>query len=122
MACIVNCSNPVRALAIVDAFNARIMNALAALKGQGKFTGGLEPYGFELAEDGESLLAVKREQRAIRKARVLRARGLTLRAVALALEEAGLKSRKGSRFTPTQVLRMLDVKRSKRARACSTPT
>jgi len=52
---------------------------------QGEYTGGEAPYGRRVAADGERLEEDPNEQAARATARELRARGLSLRAVAVEL-------------------------------------
>jgi hypothetical protein len=66
------------------------------------------PFGFTLNVDGVRLVANKREQGTIARARALRARGLSLRATAARLAAEGHASRAGRQFLAQQVARMLD--------------
>ena len=86
-----------------------VADALRRLREAGKYAGGGKPYGFEVGPDDETLRAVALEQEAITKARSLRERGLSLRAIARTLEEIGLRSRSGGKFDPKQISRMLRV-------------
>jgi hypothetical protein len=52
-------------------------------------------------------MAARHERATIARARDLRARGLSLRAVAAKLASEGRVSRRGRRFLPAQVARML---------------
>jgi hypothetical protein len=65
------------------------------------------PYGFGLAPDGVTLVRDDDEQRAIRHARYLHVRGMSLRRIAQALSEQGYVSRVGTPLTHRQVARML---------------
>ena len=103
------------AIKIAETFDARITAALAELHRTGKYTGGWEPFGFALGNDGKTLIAVDDEQHAIARARELKANfpKMSLRAIAQLLEEAGLLSRRSKDqkpriFKPTQIKRMLD--------------
>ncbi len=84
----------------------RTATALRHKAAQGEFTGGAAPYGFRLADDGEHLAPVEGEQAAVAEARSLRARGLSLRAIAEALWEKGIGSRVGRPLAPAQIARM----------------
>jgi len=91
-----------------EATGERTSAALAHKKRQGEYTGGRVPYGWSVAADGVNLVAVESEQAVIREARALRAAGLSLRAVAAELEAAGLCTRKGGRWAPTQIKRLVE--------------
>jgi len=86
---------------------ARTRDALAAKRARGERVGSV-PFGFALDADGVRLVAVEHERAAIARARELRARGLTLRAVAVRLAAEGHTSRAGRAFFAPQVARMLD--------------
>jgi hypothetical protein len=90
---------------------ARTTAALAAKRARGERVGSV-PFGFALHADGVRLVANLRERATIARARRLRARGLSLRAVAARLADEGCVSRTARRFTAEQVARML----SRRAR------
>jgi hypothetical protein len=83
-------------------------------KVEGKKTGGDVPYGYQLAADGETLLANLDEQRVIAKVRKLRPNH-SLRAIARKLKEAGIFPRSydpqdpasASEFQAVQIRRML---------------
>jgi hypothetical protein len=83
-------------------------------KVEGKKTGGDVPYGYQLAADGETLLANLDEQRVIVKVRKLRPNH-SLRAIARKLKEAGIFPRSydpqdptsTSEFQAVQIRRML---------------
>jgi DNA invertase Pin-like site-specific DNA recombinase len=86
---------------------ARTRAALAVKRARGERIGAV-PFGFALDVDGVRLVANKREQRTIARARALRARGLSLRATAVRLAAEGHASRAGKQFLAQQVARMLD--------------
>ena len=86
---------------------ARTKAALAAIRARGQKTGGGVPFGYSLADDGRTLVAVATEQATIARARDLAAEGRSLRAVAAALAAEGHASRKGGVFAAPQVARML---------------
>jgi DNA invertase Pin-like site-specific DNA recombinase len=73
----------------------------------GEFIGGQPPYGSRLGPDGVRLIESAEEQEVLAAARRLRAAGLSLRSVACQLNAEGLRSRKGKRFTHSQVARMV---------------
>lgn len=74
---------------------------------QGEYTGGAVPYGYRLAPDGGRVEPLPNELAVVEKARRLRSSGLSLRAVARELEQAGVRSRAGRSFAATQVARMI---------------
>lgn len=86
---------------------ARTTAALAAKRARGERVGAV-PFGFALHADGVRLVADRGEQTTIARARRLRARGLSLRAVASRLAVEGRVSRSGRRFMAEQVARMLN--------------
>jgi DNA invertase Pin-like site-specific DNA recombinase len=85
---------------------ARTRAALAAKRARGERVGAV-PHGFALHADGMRLVAAKREQATIARARELRSIGLSLRAVAAELGAEGRVSRRGTPFLPSQIARML---------------
>src|SRR5580700_4569263 len=87
---------------------ARTTAALAVIRARGQKTGGSVPYGYSLAADGRTLVAVESEQATIARARALAAEGRSLRAVAIQLAAEGHVSRKGVPFFAAQVGRMVD--------------
>ena len=72
---------------------------------QGEYIGGHIPYGFAVV-NGE-LAAHAQEQQVIEQARTLHAQGLSLRKVAAALQQHGIRARTGARFHPGQIQRMI---------------
>lgn len=93
--------------ALREQHGALISRALRQLQAEGKYTGGNEPFGMRVSRDGETLVPVKHEQRAIARARELRGQGMSLRGVAGTLEEEGFRSREGTRFHGSQIRRMV---------------
>lgn len=86
---------------------ARTTAALAVIRARGQKTGGSVPYGYTLAADGRTLVAVEHEQATIARARALAVEGRSQRAVAAQLAAEGHVSRKGVAFFAAQVGRML---------------
>jgi DNA invertase Pin-like site-specific DNA recombinase len=86
---------------------ARTCAALAAKRARGERVGSV-PYGFALDIDGVKLVADRREQATILRARLYHARGLSLRAIAGRLAAEGRVSRNSRPFLAQQVARMLD--------------
>ena len=81
--------------------------AIAKRTVEGKKTGGLEPYGYEVGPDGETLREKPSEQRVIATARKLHDAGHSLREIARRLAQRSMRSRKDETFHPTQIQRML---------------
>jgi site-specific DNA recombinase len=82
-----------------QAIGERTRAALSHLRAQGRRTSGIAPYGYGFDQDG-ALLEVPAELAIAGRARAMRARGLSLRAISSALEEAGVVSRGGRPFAP----------------------
>ena len=76
----------------------------------GEFTGGEPPYGYRRGSDGLHLAREPREQEVIAHARRLRARGLSLRAIAARLLRRGMRSRAGRPFAHPQIGRMIALR------------
>jgi hypothetical protein len=72
---------------------------------RGEYIGGRPPYGFQNVNG--LLVEVPHELDAIRQARELRARPMTLRAVAGELEARGILSRTGRTFAAEDIRRMV---------------
>jgi DNA invertase Pin-like site-specific DNA recombinase len=83
----------------------RTTAALAHKKANGEKLGGECPYGFTCV-DGKLLPDVT-EQRTIRRIEELKASGHSSREIAKALTKEGLLTRKGTRWTHTQILRII---------------
>lgn len=81
--------------------------ALDDLRADGKKTGGLVPYGFTAGKKTGKLQVNPVEQAVIARAQRLRARGLSLRAIAATLNGEGRLNREGNHFDPTAIRRML---------------
>jgi len=91
-----------------DVIAERTSMAMRHLQAQGRHIGGQVPFGFRVV-DG-LLVSLPEEQEAMRFAKNLRGRGLSLRSIARILEQEGFQSRTGLRFDPKQVHRMLSSK------------
>ena len=65
------------------------------------------PFGYELAEDGETLIGVPEEQEAITLVLELRSRGETLRHIAETLDSLGYTPKKGGAWTTNVINRIL---------------
>jgi site-specific DNA recombinase len=84
----------------------RTAAALAQKRAQGQKTGGAVPYGYR-ADDQGRLIPHAGEQKAIRRIQELRADGYSYANIAAALEREGIKTRRGTAFQPTQIVRIL---------------
>jgi DNA invertase Pin-like site-specific DNA recombinase len=90
-----------------EAIGERTSAAMRHKADLGEYIGGAPPYGYRLADDGVQLVPDEREQLVLAEARRLSGAGLSLRAVARALDHLGLCSRNGRPFAAVQVQRML---------------
>lgn len=81
--------------------------AMNKRRAEGKKLGGEPPYGYRTAADGETLVRLRSEQRVISIVRLMRARGMSLRAIAAGLAKRKIKSRTNKRFEATQIQRIL---------------
>jgi site-specific DNA recombinase len=84
----------------------RTKAAMRHKQAKGEFTGGPTPFGFRLAADGVRLEADAAEQRVLQLIDDLKGQGMSVRAIARALDLDGTPSR-GSRWHPTTVARLL---------------
>jgi len=84
----------------------RMLAGRRAKSERGGFIGGIAPFGFK-AVDGE-LVALEGEQAVIARITVLKAQGASLRSIAQALDAEGLRPKRGTRWHPTQVARVLE--------------
>ena len=86
----------------------RTRSAMAVKKSNGQRVGAV-PFGFDLADDGRTLIPNEREHAIIRDMRTMKASRMTLREIALALTERGVptKTGKASRWTHQAVARIL---------------
>ncbi len=91
-----------------DLVSERTTAALALKKANGQRTGGV-PYGFDLADDGSTLVENLAEQAVIRDIRSMRARGMKLKQIAGTLTERHIatKTGKSERWTHQAVARIL---------------
>ncbi len=83
----------------------RTRQALQRKREKGERIGGRPRYGWTVI-NGE-LVPESNEQEAITRMKALRAKGFTTRQVVKALREEGVRTRKGTAFTQTQVMRIL---------------
>ena len=84
---------------------ARTRSALAVKKARGERIGSLQ-YGFDLGDDGKTLVRNEAEQAIITKVKQLRAEGVPNRRIAIVLADEGKMSRNGRIFASMQLSRM----------------
>jgi site-specific DNA recombinase len=84
----------------------RTRAAMAAKRRRGEMIG-KPPYGHRLGEDGKTLVLDQAEQEVIRRAVEMRRAGTSLRAISIALNGEGRRSRSGNTFDHKQVINML---------------
>ena len=92
-----------------EAIGERTQTALQYLRSKGRCVSRFAPYGFTKTPAG-ALERVEDEQAVIDEANRLRRQGLSLRAVARRLWDAGHRSRRGTPFGPGQVLQMVTAR------------
>lgn len=90
-----------------EAIGERTAAAMQHKAKAGEYTGGRARFGFKVSNDGVALVPDEAEQTAIAEARALRARGLSLRAVAKELEAKGFRARSGRTLDSKQIARMV---------------
>src|SRR4051812_13082101 len=73
-----------------DRIRERIVEVKTDQRNRNRYLGGKIPFGWRVGEDGE-LVQVPEQQRAIKQARKLRAKGLSLRAISAALATNGIR-------------------------------
>jgi len=83
----------------------RTRQALARKKEKGERIGGRPRYGWQVV-DGK-LIPEPEEQRAIRRMQELKGQGYSTREIVEALKREGIRTRKGTWFNQTQVVRVL---------------
>ena len=91
-----------------EAIGERTATAMQHKAARGEYCGGRAPFGFRVAADGEMIEPDAVEQGAIELAKKMRAEEHSLRDVARALEDAGIRSRTGRTFSPVQIARIVD--------------
>ena len=86
----------------------RTRSAMAVKRANGQRIGAI-PYGFDLADDGSTLVPNESEQAVIRDIQAMRARGMKLQQIADAVTERGVptKTGKSNRWTHQAVARIL---------------
>jgi DNA invertase Pin-like site-specific DNA recombinase len=88
-----------------EVISERTSNTMQHMKSEGKYTGGIPPYGFDLV-DGD-LVPNEGEQEVLEVVSKYRKRGYTLKSIAEELAKAGIKSRAGKPFAYQGIQRML---------------
>jgi DNA invertase Pin-like site-specific DNA recombinase len=86
-----------------DLISERTTAALAHMRSQGRRVSGRIPFGFDLAQDGKTLVANPEEQEAIQEMGRLRNDGHTLREIASRLDARGTLSKTGKQWSPEAV-------------------
>ncbi|GMV67460.1 MAG: DNA invertase Pin [Candidatus Hinthialibacteria bacterium] len=90
-----------------DLISERTATAMGQLKAKGRLVGKV-PYGYDLAQDGETLVANLREQKGIARIKALRDQGLSLRKIGAALDVEGFGTKEGGPWTAAALKRILD--------------
>jgi hypothetical protein len=82
------------------------VDALAAKKSRGERAGSV-PYGYDLADDGQTLIANKFESDAIILMQRLHAKGLSLRKIGAELDKRGIATKKGAKWAAATINQIL---------------
>jgi DNA invertase Pin-like site-specific DNA recombinase len=98
-----------------DQISERTKTALAFKKSKGQRVGTL-PFGFDLAEDGETLLRNPKEQKAISLILKLSKEGFSLRKIKGNLERQGIDTKQGKTWSP-KVIRSIILENTVRRAA-----
>lgn len=93
-----------------DLVSERTTAALAHLRGQGRRVSGRIPFGFDLGDDGKSLVENPDEQKALRVIDRLRDEGLSLRGIAAELGRRGIATKMGAPWAAETVRKILTRK------------
>ena len=97
-----------------DLVSERTTAAMAVLRANGQRVSGRIPYGFDLADDGATLLENPEEQRIILDIRSLRAEGATLKRIAETLRERGVQTKNGRPYWQAQSIRRIILRHDTR--------
>lgn len=81
----------------------RTAAAMSHLRGQGRRISRLIPYGYQLAQDGTTLLEVPEEMAVISEIRALRAEGISYSEIARELAHRGTPTRTGAPWSHTVI-------------------
>lgn len=84
----------------------RIKAALKVKKNRGERVGHI-PFGCKLAENNVNLVQNEVECNVINNMKELRAKGLSIRDIAIALNKKGLLNREGAKWNPTSLFRIM---------------
>lgn len=90
-----------------EAISERTCAALAEKRKLGEHVGTI-PYGFEMDEPGGRLVVDAEEAAVIKRIQELRGQGLSLRAIAVVLNGAGVRTKRECLWTKSQVHRLLE--------------
>jgi DNA invertase Pin-like site-specific DNA recombinase len=85
----------------------RTSEAMSYVKSQGRKTGGDAPYGYAVADDGQTLVVHAQEQAMLEAIRRARQRGFSQRQVVAELTRQGFTTRQGTRLILRQVQRIM---------------
>ena len=97
----------------------RTKDALSHKIIKGELVGSV-PFGYNLAEDGKTLVEDPREQEAVALAQDLRGKGWSYRHIARELNERGYRSKEGHTFCHTKVISLLKYQ-ARRGRPARPP-
>jgi hypothetical protein len=101
----------------------QVTAAHVELRTAGKLEGGPPPYGYQLGDDGETLVVHAGEQAVIAAVRSMRfAERRSWREIAAALLAVNMRSRTGRRFVPAQLRRIVLTTRPMRLQGEPVPT
>ena len=81
--------------------------ALARKKARGEKWCARLPYGFEVAEDGNTLVVSEADKKLISRVKRLKKAGMSIRAIATKVSSEGYTSRTGAAVSKTTVARLL---------------
>lgn len=87
--------------------NVLTREALARKKAIGERCGSLS-FGFDLADDGKTLVPNAYEQSTVELIRKLRYQGMTLRGIASELNQQSIRTKKGKAWLPSTIKNILD--------------
>lgn len=93
-----------------EAIGERTAAAMAVKKDRGELIGKV-PYGFDLAEDGRTLVENPQEQEGLALLRELRGTGLSYRKIGAELERRGFMTKAGGRWQAMTIRNILEASR-----------
>lgn len=91
-----------------DVLSERTRNALGHMRRTNRRISAKIPFGYTLADDGDTLLPNANEQSAIGRIVERRSQGMTLAAIAQSMETEKVKTREGGRWYPATIAAILD--------------